>query len=85
MCDSKATTETTEKKQGLPSRLQDLKGKGGLPEVENMEEIKTQPEAERGRGKYLGFFLLVSYQYLTLAEYRQKSLGKGKREAVCNG
>lgn len=51
MCDSKANTETTEKKQGLPSRLQDLEGKDGLPEVENMEEMKTQPEAERERGK----------------------------------
>lgn len=47
MCESKANTEATEKRQGLPSRLRDPRGKGGLPEVENLEEMKPQPETER--------------------------------------
>lgn len=34
----KQTPKDAEKSQGLPSRLWDPRGKGGLPEVENMEK-----------------------------------------------
>lgn len=56
MCDSGANTEATEKRQGLTSRLWDPRRKSGLPEVKNMEEMKPQPDAERGRNALASSF-----------------------------